>query len=173
MGKQTFSAREIAVLGLLSALLFGAKMVMAPLPNIEPVSLLIIVYVAVLGLRALIPVYVYVMLEIVTWGFGYWSACYLYIWAALALAAWLLRRMEAPLGWALLSGTFGLCFGALCSLTYWVAGGWAFALSWWMSGILFDLLHGAGNFALALVLFRPCRAILFRLYYGKPEKRKA
>ncbi|MBD5162150.1 MAG: hypothetical protein HDT14_09085 [Oscillibacter sp.] len=172
MRKQTFSAREIAVLGLLSALLFGAKMVMAPLPNIEPVSLLIIVYVAVLGLRALIPVYVYVMLEIVTWGFGYWSACYLYVWAALALAAWLLRRMESPLGWALLSGTFGLCFGALCSLTYWIAGGWAFALSWWMSGILFDLLHGAGNFALALVLFRPCRAILFRLYHGKSAQQK-
>ena len=170
MKKTAFTAREIAVLGLLSALLFGAKIVMAPLPNIEPVSLLIVVYVAVLGLRALIPVYMYVMLEIVTWGFGYWSACYLYVWAVLALAAWLRRRMESPLGWALLSGTFGLCFGALCSLAYWVAGGWAFALSWWLSGIPFDLLHGAGNFAMALVLFKPCRAVLFRLYWGKPLK---
>ena len=46
MRKQAFTAREIAVLGLLSALLFGAKMAMAPLPNIEPVSLLVIVYAA-------------------------------------------------------------------------------------------------------------------------------
>ena len=170
MKKTAFTAREIAVLGLLSALLFGAKIVMAPLPNIEPVSLLIVVYVAVLGLRALIPVYMYVMLEIVTWGFGYWSACYLYVWAVLALAAWLRRRMESPLGWALLSGTFGLCFGALCSLAYWVAGGWAFALSWWLSGIPFDLLHGAGNFAMALALFKPCRAVLSRLYWGRSLK---
>ena len=170
MKKTAFTAREIAVLGLLSALLFGAKIVMAPLPNIEPVSLLIVVYVAVLGLQALIPVYVYVMLEIVTWGFGYWSACYLYVWAVLALAAWLLRRMESPLGWALLSGTFGLCFGALCSLAYWAAGGWGFALSWWLSGIPFDLLHGAGNFAMALALFKPCRAVLFRLYWGRSIK---
>lgn len=167
MRKPAFSAREIAVLGLLSALLYGAKMVMAPLPNIEPVSLLVIVYVAVLGRKALIPVYVYVMLEIVTWGFGYWSACYLYVWAVLALAAWLLRGMESPWGWAALSGAFGLCFGALCSLTYWAAGGWAFALSWWMSGIPFDLFHGAGNFALALALFRPCKTVLSRLYWGK------
>ena len=43
MKKTAFTAREIAVLGLLSALLFGAKIVMAPLPNIEPVSLLIVV----------------------------------------------------------------------------------------------------------------------------------
>lgn len=163
-GKPVCSAREIAVLGLLSALLFGAKMVMAPLPNIEPVSLLILVYVSVLGLRALIPVYVYVLLEILTWGFGYWSACYLYVWAVLALAAWLLRKMDSPVGWAILSGAFGLSFGALCALSYWVAGGWAFALSWWVSGIPFDLLHGAGNFAMALVLFRPCRKILLRLY---------
>lgn len=163
-GKPVCSAREIAVLGLLSALLFGAKMVMAPLPNIEPVSLLILVYVSVLGLRALIPVYVYVLLEILTWGFGYWSACYLYVWAVLALTAWLLRKMDSPVGWAILSGAFGLSFGALCALSYWVAGGWAFALSWWVSGIPFDLLHGAGNFAMALVLFRPCRKILLRLY---------
>lgn len=165
-----YSAREIAVLGLLSAVLYGAKLAMAPLPNIEPVSLLVIVYTAVLGRRALAPVYVYVMLEIVTWGFGYWSACYLYVWLVLAAAAWVLRKMESPWGWAALSGGFGLCFGALCSLTYWAAGGWAFALSWWMSGIPFDLLHGAGNFALALVLFKPCKAVLSRLYYGRAGK---
>ena len=170
MRKQAFTAREIAVLGLLSALLFGAKMAMAPLPNIEPVSLLVIVYAAVLGVRALVPVYVYALLEILTWGFGYWSACYLYVWTVLALAALLLRRMESALGWAALSGAFGLCFGALCSLTYWAAGGWAYALSWWISGIPFDLLHGAGNFAMALALFRPCRAVLSRLYCGKTRK---
>lgn len=173
MKKPAFTAREIAVLGLLSAMLFGAKVIMAPLPNIEPVSLLVLVYVSVLGLRALLPVYVYVLLEITTWGFGYWSACYLYVWLVLALAGLLLRRMESPLGWAALSGAFGLCFGALCSLTYWITGGWAFALSWWISGIPFDLLHGAGNFAMALALFKPCRAVLYRLYYGKPEKRTA
>ena len=172
MRKQAFTAREIAVLGLLSALLFGAKMAMAPLPNIEPVSLLVIVYAVVLGVRALVPVYVYALLEILTWGFGYWSACYLYVWTVLALAALALRRMESPLGWAALSGAFGLCFGALCSLTYWVAGGWAYALSWWISGIPFDLLHGAGNFAMALALFKPCRAVLYRLYYGKSGNTK-
>lgn len=170
MRRQAFTAREIAVLGLLSALLFGAKMVMAPLPNIEPVSLLVIVYAAVLGPRALVPVYVYALLEILTWGFGYWSASYLYVWTVLALAALLLRRMESTLGWAALSGAFGLCFGALCSLPYLVVGGWAYALSWWITGIPFDLLHGAGNFAMALALFRPCKTILCRLYYGKAGK---
>ena len=155
--------KDITRLGLLAALLFVTKMAMAPFPNIEPVSLLIIVYVSVLGWKALIPVYIYVLLEITTWGLGYWSFCYLYVWAVLALAAWFLRKMESPLGWAILSGAFGLSFGALCALTYWAAEGWTFALSWWVSSIPFDILHCAGNFAMALVLFRPCRQVLLRL----------
>ena len=81
----------------------------------------------------------------------------------LAVVVMLFRKMESPLGWAVLSGAFGLSFGALCALVYWVTGGWAFALSWWVSGIPFDLLHCAGNFAMALVLFRPCRQVLTRL----------
>lgn len=163
-GKRVFAGTiEITRLALLSALLFGAKIAMAPLPNIEPVSLLVIVYASVLGLKALIPVYVYVLLEIITWGLGYWSFCYLYVWAVLALAACFLRRMESPLGWAILSGAFGLCFGALCALSYWAVGGWGFALSWWISGIPFDILHCLGNFVMALVLFRPCRNVLLRL----------
>lgn len=143
--------------------MYGAKMVLAPLPNIEPISFFVIVYVLVFGFRALIPIYIYVLLEISTWGLGYWSICYLYVWAVLALAAGCLRRMESPLGWAVLSGAFGLCFGPLCALTYWAAEGWTFALSWWVSGIPFDLLHAAGNFAMALILFRPCKRILLRL----------
>ncbi len=150
-------------MGLLAALMFVAKMAMAPFPNIEPVSLLIIVYVSVLGLKALIPVYIYVLLEITTWGLGYWSFCYLYVWAVLALAAWFLRRMESPAGWAVVSGAFGLGFGALCALTYWAAEGWTFALSWWVSSIPFDVLHCAGNFVMALALFRPCKRVLLRL----------
>lgn len=162
--KGTAFARDTAVLGLLTAVLLGSKMAMAWLPNIEPVSLLILVYVAVLGWRALLPVYAYVLLEYVIWGFGLWSACYLYVWLVLVLAAYPLRRMESPLGWAVLSGAFGLCFGGLCALTYLAAGGWAFALSWWVQGIPFDLLHCAGNFAAALVLFRPCKRALSKLW---------
>ena len=42
-------------------------------------------------------------------------------------------------------------------------GGPSFALSWWISGIPFDLAHCAGNFALALVLFAPLRRLFSRL----------
>lgn len=161
--KVPLSARDIVLYGLLGAVLFVAKTALAFLPNIEPVTLLVMVYASVLGWRALCPVYVYVVLEYLIWGFGLWSACYLYVWAVLALAAILMRKMESPVGWAVLGGAYGLCFGALCALVYWVSGGWQFALSWWIQGIPFDALHCAGNFVMALALFRPCRRVLTRL----------
>lgn len=148
-------ARELVLLALLGALLLVTKLALAWLPNIEPVSLLVLVYTAVLGWKALAPVYVYVMMEILIWGLGFWNLCYTYVWLVLVVLAMLFRKMESPLGLGSALRAFGLSFGALCALVYWVTGGWAFALSWWVSGIPFDLLHCAGNFAMALVLFRP------------------
>ena len=54
-------ARELVLLALLGALLLVTKLALAWLPNIEPVSLLVLVYTAVLGWKALAPVYVYVI----------------------------------------------------------------------------------------------------------------
>ena len=156
------TAREVALFGVLGGLTFAAKVAMMSLPNIEPVSLLVMVFAATFGKKALFPIYVYVLLEFALFGFGLWSAAYLYVWALLALAAWLLRNMRSSLGWAVLSGGFGLLFGLLCAPVYVLTGGPAFALSWWLSGIPFDLTHCAGNFALALVLFVPLRRLLTR-----------
>ncbi len=149
---------------MLGALTFGAKVAMSALPNIEPVSLLVMVFAVVFGIKCLYPIYLYVMLEILIYGLGTWNINYLYIWAILALAAYLLRRQEHPLVWALLSGAFGLAFGALCAPVDLALGGWSYAAAKWVSGIPFDLLHGAGNFAIALLLFRPLRRLLERLY---------
>lgn len=156
-------ARELAVLGLLGGIMFAAKMAMAWLPNIEPVSLLVMVLAVVLGRRALYPIYVYVGLECCVWGIHLWSVGYLYAWLVLYGAARRLRAMDSALGWAVLSGAFGLCFGLLCAPAYLLSGGWAFALSWWLSGIPWDAAHCAGNFALALALFPTLRGLLEKL----------
>ena len=149
---------------MLGGLIFAAKVAMSPLPNIEPVSLMVMLCAVTFGKKALYPISVYVCLEFVLYSPGLWSVCYLYVWPLLAGVSCALRGMESPLGWALLAGAFGLLFGALCTPVCLVTGGGAFALSWWISGIPFDLLHCAGNFALALALFKPLRGVLGRLY---------
>lgn len=143
---------------------FALQVVMSPLPNIEPVSLLTLVFMAVFGWKGLYPVYVYVVMDILYFGLGTWNINYLYVWAVLAVAAFLLRKMESPLGWALLSAGFGLAFGLLCAPVSLFMGGWAYAVSWWISGIPFDLMHCGGNFVMALLLFKPLRLLLEKLY---------
>lgn len=157
------TAKAMVVLSLLGALMFVAKMFMAPLPNIEPVSLLVMIYASIYGPLALYPIYIYVGLECLVWGINLWTINYLYIWLILAALAWFFRRMESPLGWAIISGAFGLAFGALCAIVYVFVGGWSFALTWWTSGIPFDVFHCGGNFAMALILFKPCRKVLTKL----------
>jgi len=156
--------KDITLYAILGALLFALKMVMAGLPNIEPVSLLVMVYAVVFGWKSLWSVYLYVLLECFTWGFNTWTTAYLYVWLVLFVLARALRRMESPLSWAILSGAFGMCFGLLCAPVCLLSGGWAYAVSWWLSGIPYDLLHGAGNFVMALLLFRLCRRLLTQLY---------
>lgn len=150
------SVRELVLYALLGTVMFALKMAFAALPNISPVSLLVILYTLTFGRRALWPIYLYVLLELLTWGINLWTLNYLYVWAVLFLLTCAFRRMRSPLGWAVLSGAFGLCFGFLCAPVYWATGGWAYAVSWWVSGIPYDLLHCAGNFALTLLLYKPC-----------------
>ena len=162
--KNALPLGEVVLFGILGALTFALKFAMAGLPNIEPVSLLMMVFGVVFGLKALYPCYVYVAMEILTFGIGTWNINYLYIWAIIVVAAWLMRKTEQPLAWALLSGVFGLFFGVFCAPVDVVIGGWSYALSKWISGIPFDLLHGAGNFVLALIMYKPLRKLLEKLY---------
>ena len=156
--------RELVFFALLGASTFAAKVVMMGLPNIEPVSLMVLLFGAVFGRRALYPIYTYVALEILLYGVNLWSVNYLYVWAILALIGWLLRKTDSAWVWALASGAYGLCFGMLCAPVYVVTGGWAFAVSWWIAGIPFDLVHGASNFIIALTLFAPLRKVIQQLY---------
>lgn len=151
------------MLALLGALMFGLKISMAALPNIEPVSLLVLVYTAVFGRKALYAIYTYVLLEILLFGLGLWNLNYLYVWFFLYLLCRVLKNMGTRWGWAILSGAFGLAFGLLCTPVYMITGGFFFGLSWWVSGIPFDVLHCAGNFFLALVLYVPLKTGLLRL----------
>ena len=166
MAKHKTTLAELALFGILGALTFGLKVVMAGLPNIEPVSLMVMLFAVTFGRKALYPIYTYVLLEFVLYGLNLWSINYLYIWTVLAVAAWFLQKEEHPLAWALLSGGFGLLFGALCAPVDVFIGGIGYAAARWVSGIPFDLLHGAGNFVIALALFAPMRRLMGRLYQG-------
>jgi energy-coupling factor transport system substrate-specific component len=161
--------RQIALFGALGALTFGAKVAMSGLPNIEPVSLMVMLFAVVFGWKGLYPVYLYVLLEILLYGINLWNINYLYVWALLFACALCLRRLKNPVWWALLSGAFGMVFGLLCSPVYMTIGGFDYGIRWWLTGIAFDISHAVGNFVIALILFIPLRKLLTKLYTKLPQ----
>ena len=158
------SVREMVLFSILAAMTFAAKYVMSFLPNIEPTSLMVMLFAVVFGKKWVYPVYLYVMLEILFYGINLWSINYLYVWAVLAIAAGWMKDMKQPLAWALLSGVFGLLFGVLCGIVDVFIGGFSYAVTKWISGIPFDIAHCVGNFVMALILFVPMRKLLEKQY---------
>ncbi|MGM9916185.1 hypothetical protein [Anaerotignum sp.] len=115
-------ARCLAWMGVLTALLFTGQVVMSFLPNLEIVSLLIILYTIFFGKKVFWMIYGFVFLEGFLYGFGMWWFQYLYIWSILAMVVLLLRNNTSALFWSIISGFFGLSFGALCTLPYLITG---------------------------------------------------
>lgn len=166
MNKGTsLTSKELAVDGLLSAILLVSQVSLSWIANVELVSLLLILYALVFRKHVWLILYVFIVLEGLIYGFGLWWFSYLYVWIPLPAAAFLFWKDRPPkaIGIALLSGCFGLLFGLLCSVSYLITGGPGAAFAWWSAGIPFDIIHGAGNFVLSLVLFQPLYRLLTAL----------
>ena len=161
---QKNTTKEIVILALCTALIFIQQIALAGLPNIELVSLLIIVYAKTFRFKSLYIIYVFAVLEGVFYGFHIWWITYLYIWTILALIIIAMNKVKSPFIWAVMSGVFGLLFGMLCAIPYLIIGGPAMAIAYWVSGIPFDIAHCVSNFILCLILWKPLTKITSKLY---------
>lgn len=153
--------------------LFGAMMFLIAqvdtIPNVHQLGPLIAAFTVVYRHKALFPIYVYVLLEGWLGGFGLWWYPYLYLWTVLWLFVILLPRKLKEV-WAgvlltLVTTLHGLAFGLLYApfqCYAFLGGNWETALSWWISGLPFDLSHALGNLAASLLTL-PLIRLLCRL----------
>lgn len=137
---------------------------MSFLPNVELVSFLIILYTLVFGRETFLTILVFNLFELVQWGFGTWWVSYLYVWPLLCLLVLLLKRLvrEEFLIWSMVSGVFGLLFGSLFTLVY-IPVDPRYALSYWISGLPWDVTHCISNFVIMVVLGKPLYQLLLQL----------
>ncbi|MDO4513342.1 MAG: hypothetical protein Q4B72_04835 [Lachnospiraceae bacterium] len=160
---KSLKVKDIAQIGMMIATIEVAKNALAFLPNVELVTLLFILYTLTFGRKVLFVVPAFILLEGTIYGFGLWWVMYLYTWPLLVFITWLFRRQESVLFWSVLSGVFGLMFGALCSIPYFIGGGVAAGVAWWIAGIPYDILHCIANFLICLILYVPLRGILHKM----------
>ena len=160
--------RDLCVFAMLAAIMFLSKLLMEWAPNIHFVGMLTMTYTLVYRRRALIPLYVYVLLMGVYAGFNVWWVPYLYIWTVLwgitmLLPRHLPRKVEIPL-YAVLCGLHGLAYGTLYAPAQAIFFGYSIKqmMAWIAAGLPFDALHAAGNAAAGLLIV-PLRDLLRRL----------
>jgi energy-coupling factor transport system substrate-specific component len=153
---------DIVLIALMVATLEAVKIALAFLPNVELVTLMTVLFTRHFKRKIIYVIPVFVLLEYLQWGFGPWTIMYCYIWPFLAIIAYIFRKNSSPLFWAITTGIYGLIFGMLCSIVYIFTDSFSMAVSWWISGIPFDLIHCASNFIIALILFKPLDKVFSR-----------
>jgi len=159
---------RLVLYAMLGTLVFASKIAMESLPNIHPVAMLIMAYTIVYRTHALIPLYVYVFLLGLFYGFNLWWYPYLYIWTVLWAVMMLLpkqmKKRTAAIVYPLVCALFGLAYGALYAPAQALLFSYDFSttVKWILAGLPFDLLHGISNLFMGILIL-PLSALMKKL----------
>lgn len=156
------------VFSMLGTLMFLSKIIMEFLPNIHLLGMLTVTYTVVYRHKALIPIYIYVLLNGIYAGFSLWWVPYTYIWTILWAVIMLLPKSmpdkTAAVLYHILCALHGFLFGILYAPAQALILGFGFnqTLAWITAGLPMDILHGVGNIAVGFLIY-PLVKLLRRL----------
>ena len=161
--------RDLAIYSVLSAIMLVSRISLQMVPFIQLLGLIVAAITLAYRVHALIPLYVYVMLEGIFAGFSFWWLPYIYIWLPLWFSFMLAGKLNLPKKvkiplYMVLSGLHGLLFGIMYAPAQALMFGLTFegTIAWVIAGLWFDVMHAMGNFA-AGVLIIPLSELLIRL----------
>ncbi len=160
--------REMVVFAMLGTAMFCSKIIMEVVPNVHLLGTLTMTYTVAFRKKALIPIYVYVMINGLFAGFATWWIPYLYIWTILwAITMVLPRNMPNKVKcivYPLVCGIHGLAFGILYAPAQALMFGMNLkqTLAWIVAGLPWDFVHGVGNL-FAGMLIVPLSGLLEKL----------
>jgi energy-coupling factor transport system substrate-specific component len=164
------SARELAVVATLGGVAAAGRVLFAPIPGVQPVTVICVAAGAGLGVRAGIAVGgISAFVSNFFLGQGVWTPWQMVGWGACGAAGALLGPLiRGRVPFAVACGVLGFGFSALMDIWTWLAffphtwAGLTIALG---RGLWFDAAHAGGNVVLALAAGPELRRMLDR--YGR------
>jgi energy-coupling factor transport system substrate-specific component len=168
------STRELVLFAMLGTLMYISKVLLEFLPNIHLLGMFTMVFTIVYRRKALIPVYICVLLIGLLNGFAAWWIPHLYLWTVLWGVTMLLpRRMSARTAvpvYMTVCALHGLCYGTLYAPSQALLYGLNFqqTITWIIAGLPWDVVHAAGNLV-AGILIVPLVQVLRRLEQAFPK----
>ena len=166
--------KEISLIGILAAVNIASRIYLQALPNIKPVTSIIIISVMLFGLGF------GVKLSIVTTvvsnlflGMGTWTFFQILAWVVICLITQVLldflkkiHKEPKLFPMAIFSFFMGYIFGIVVSLEQLMLGGPSLYIVYYMGGLLFDTFHAVGNFCFYLI----CAPILMKVLKKESER---
>ena len=161
-------------------LLYLSDIILEFIPNVHGVALFICVITLVYRWRAIISIFVYIMITAVTSliisaGYSLWWIPYIYIFPILWLLVMLIPKKASMRTKVILcmvfSGLHGLLFG-LMYLPYEIILhnlNFDMAIAWLTMGFAFDIIHMVGNIAMCTLIY-PLYKVLLKLEEKRIKK---
>ena len=163
---------EACIFAMLGTLMFTSKIIMEVLPNVHLLGMLTMVYTVVFRKKALIPIYLYVLINGVYAGFDPWWFPYTYVWTVLwGITMLLPKKMPkkvAAVAYPIVCSLHGFAFGLLYAPGQALMFGFNLnqTLAWIATGASFDMIHGISNIFTGMLVL-PLSEVLRKLLKQK------
>lgn len=159
---------KLTLLAILSALAVGGRYAFQFLPNVQPVTALIIICGVLLGpLSAIVLGLLTTFLSNMLLGMGIWTIWQMISWCLIGFISGLIGKYwnRVPFWFIMVFGVFsGYLYGFIISLTTYQFTG--YFLPYYLAGLPFDTSHAIGN-GVFLLLFFPVLKRLIKAYSDK------
>ena len=152
------TSKEIALFGMLGAIMYASKFIMEVIPNVHLLGVFTVAFTVVYRKKALYPIYIFVILTGIFSGFASWWVPYLYIWTVLWGAVMLLPRempkKVQPVVYMAVCSAHGFLYGTLYAPVQAILFGLSFKrmIAWIIAGLPWDCIHGISNFFCGMLI---------------------
>lgn len=141
----------MALFAMFGTIMFCSKIITEVLPNIHLLGMFTMLFTVVYRTKALIPIYIYVLLNGVYAGFSLWWIPYTYIWTVLWAITMLIPKKiptrAACYVYPVVCSIHGFAFGTLYAPAQALMFGMNLEqiIAWIIAGFPWDIIHGVGN----------------------------
>lgn len=155
-------ARRMSLIAMLSSLSFVGRMMFTFLPNVQPMTVIILIVAMYLGtydgwLVAIISI----LISNLYLGMGVWTLAQIASFSVLILIVHICKKINLSIRYYPIVSLFmGFTYGFVISLVQAPFFGWVSFFPYWISGLSYDLNHAVGNYLFFIILHPPLSRVL-------------
>lgn len=179
---QKFSSKRIAIIALLSALAYVGRLICQPLPNVQPVTVIIVLITMNMGwIDGMCVAVLSIMLSNMLMGMGPWTLSQILTYIILVLLTRVFTQNVYLPYFSSIKGNIwimvvfvwflGIAYGFIISLFSYQMFGFQHFWPYYLQGLPFDMMHGFGNSVFYIILqpllFPLMEKFLNQAYYDK------